>query len=186
MRLLSFLYKLQFYLNLVNSNVTISKPVVINYKLLKLEKNTTLVVGQYSRITGSLDCQKEGASLIIGENCFVGSGTNIVSTSDMLIGSNTLISHNCYITDTDGHSMDSQIRKCDIPNRWRGFKDWSSVVSRPVDIGEDVWIGPNCIVLKGVKIGQGAVISAGSVVTKNVDPLTIVAGVPARKIKDLV
>lgn len=54
----------------------------------------------------------------------------------------------------------------------------------PVEIGNDVWIGSNAIILQGVKIGDGAVVAAGAVVTKDVDPYTIVGGVPARKIKD--
>ncbi|MBI5204619.1 MAG: CatB-related O-acetyltransferase [Nitrospirae bacterium] len=54
----------------------------------------------------------------------------------------------------------------------------------PVIIGNDVWIGDSVIILPGVQVGDGAIIGAGSVVTKNVPPYTIVGGVPAKKIRD--
>lgn len=57
-----------------------------------------------------------------------------------------------------------------------------TVVSRPVIIGADVWIGSNCVVLPGLSIGEGCVVGAGSVVTKDVEPFSIVSGVPARAI----
>jgi len=53
-----------------------------------------------------------------------------------------------------------------------------------VEIGSDVWIGSHVIIKEGVRIGDGAVIAAGAVVTKDVDPYTVVGGVPAKKIKD--
>lgn len=57
-------------------------------------------------------------------------------------------------------------------------------VRKPIVIGDDVWIGMNVIILKGVKIGTGAIIAAGAVVTKEVPPYTLVAGVPAKVIKE--
>jgi acetyltransferase-like isoleucine patch superfamily enzyme len=55
--------------------------------------------------------------------------------------------------------------------------------NKKVTIANDVWIGANCIILPGVNIGEGAVVAAGSVVTKNVEPFSIVAGIPAKFIK---
>ncbi|MBW0177667.1 MAG: acyltransferase [Sediminibacterium sp.] len=56
----------------------------------------------------------------------------------------------------------------------------------PVVIENDVWIGMNCLILKGVKIGHGSVIAAGSVVTKNVEPESIYGGNPAKRIKSII
>jgi acetyltransferase-like isoleucine patch superfamily enzyme len=56
-------------------------------------------------------------------------------------------------------------------------------IERAVVVGEDVWIGAGCVILPGVTIGDGAVVAAGAVVTKDVPPFTVVAGVPARRIK---
>lgn len=61
---------------------------------------------------------------------------------------------------------------------------FKSLVMKPVVINDDVWIGSNCVILPGIEVGKGSVIGAGSVVTKNVEPYSIVAGNPARKIKD--
>ena len=60
---------------------------------------------------------------------------------------------------------------------------WDSSTTGPVTIGNDVWIGTNCVILPGVSIGDGAVIGAGSVVTRDVESGTIVAGIPARLVK---
>ena len=64
-------------------------------------------------------------------------------------------------------------------------KDWSVVVSKPIKICDKAWIGLNCIVLKGVTIGEGAVVAAGSVVTKDVPAWTLVGGAPAKVIRSL-
>ena len=64
-------------------------------------------------------------------------------------------------------------------------KNWNVVNSKPIIIHSNVWIGMNCIILKGVTIGQGAIVAAGSVITKDVPPWTIVGGNPARAIKEI-
>jgi acetyltransferase-like isoleucine patch superfamily enzyme len=64
-------------------------------------------------------------------------------------------------------------------------KDWSRVAGEPVIIRDKAWIGLNAVVLKGVTIGEGAVVAAASVVTKDVEPWTIVAGNPARVMREL-
>ena len=65
-------------------------------------------------------------------------------------------------------------------------KDWKNIEVSPTIIEDDAWIGVNVIILKGLTIGKGAIIGAGSVVTKNVPPMTLVAGNPAKVIKELV
>jgi len=62
-------------------------------------------------------------------------------------------------------------------------KDWSVVPTKPIRICDKVWIGMNAIILKGVTIGEGAVVAAGAVVTKDVPPWTVAAGNPARVVK---
>jgi len=64
-------------------------------------------------------------------------------------------------------------------------KNWQVVNSKPIKICSNVWIGMNCIILKGVIIGEGSIVAAGSVVTKNVLPWTIVGGNPAKVIKEI-
>ena len=113
-------------------------------------------------------------TLRIGDNVGI-SGTTISVSEAVTIGNNVLIGSGCLITDNDAHPMDAEKRR-DIYNN----KD---VATRPVVIDDDAFIGARSIILKGVNIGQGAVVGAGSVVTKDVPPHTIVAGNPAKIVK---
>ncbi|MBK8683457.1 MAG: acyltransferase [Bacteroidetes bacterium] len=107
------------------------------------------------------------AKLIIGSNCGF-SGTVIGCFSEIIIESNVKCGANTLITDGDWH-----------------FNDVRSSPPRPIYIEENVWIGVNVIVLKGVRIGRNSVIGAGSVVTKNIPSNVIAAGNPCRVIKKI-
>lgn len=179
------LYKKRVLKRIKKSEIHLPNKLNINWKNISIKDSSFFQIGEQSIIKGTLDIQKEGGTLIIGENTFVGGRSIIVCTVSVKIGNNVLISHDCYITDTAGHSFDASIRRNDIPNRWKGFKNWDVVDSSPINIGNDCWIGPRVIILKGVEIGEGAIIAAGSVVTKNVEPYTLVGGVPAKPIKKL-
>jgi galactoside O-acetyltransferase len=89
------------------------------------------------------------------------------------------------IVDHNSHSLNWDIRNRDVEDWASGRKDWTGVLRKPVIIGKRVWIGFNAIVLKGVTIGEGAVIGAGSVVTRDVPPYCIVAGNPARIVREM-
>ncbi|WP_409574838.1 acyltransferase [Thiobacillus sp.] len=87
--------------------------------------------------------------------------------------------------DSDNHSLRASERIGDL-KRWRSQEyDWSHVNSAPVVICSRSWIGARVIITKGVVIGEGGIVAAGSVVTKDVPPYTIVAGNPARVIREL-
>lgn len=111
--------------------------------------------------------------LIIGSRVFIGQGTHLSVMRPMSIGDNTIIGANCYLL-TNNHRFVSR----DIPIRDQGYD------CQPLVIAEDVWLGANCVVLPGIEIGKGAIIGAGSVVTKPVGAYEIWGGVPARKIGD--
>lgn len=101
-------------------------------------------------------------------------GTTIVAKSKISIGDNTMIGPNTIIVDHDGHPA------------WPPSERWIKGGSEAeVVIENDVWIGMNCIILKGVRVGSGSVIAAGSVVIKDVESNSLYAGNPARKIKVL-
>ena len=96
-----------------------------------------------------------------------------------------MISWGVTIADHNSHSLKFSERQCDV-ERWRGHdKDWTGVKIGRVVIEDKAWIGFNVIVLKGVTIGAGAIVGAGSVVSKDVPPFTIVAGNPARLVREL-
>lgn len=163
----------------------IAKPSRVSFRNIFLESSVKLTLHPNCIIRGSLHLQKPGAEMTIGEFSFIGSGTQIVSTKHLEIGKNVLVSHGCYITTTDGHSMVREERSQDIPNRWKGFKNWDVVECDDVKICDEVWIGPKSVILKGVHIGEGSVIAAGSVVVSDVESNSLYGGVPAKKIRSL-
>ncbi len=87
--------------------------------------------------------------------------------------------------DHDSHHPDFAKRRNDVVDWGRGEKDWTHVAMAPVRIEDKVWIGFNAIVLKGVTVGTGSVVAAGAIVTRDVPPWTVVAGAPARVVKEL-
>lgn len=104
-------------------------------------------------------------------------GTAITARSRTIrIGKGTMVAPNCVITDSDFHAMWPPETRLDTPAFER---------DADVTIGQHVWLGMRCIVLKGVTIGDGAIVAAGSVVTRDVPPATLVAGVPARVVRQL-
>lgn len=93
------------------------------------------------------------------------------------IGNHVKIGGNCILIDTDSHNMDYLVRRGQ-------YTDWG--VSKPIVIEDDVFIGVNCIILKGVTIGARSIIAAGSVVTKSIPADCVAGGNPAKVIKSLV
>ena len=116
----------------------------------------------------------EGACLEIGDN-FRMTGGNLFSASRIVIGDNVVIGANTTIVDTDFHFTD-------FIQRWAKPSEGKTT---EVAIEDNVFIGMNCLVLKGVRIGKGSTVGAGSVVTESVPPYVIVAGNPARVISPL-
>jgi acetyltransferase-like isoleucine patch superfamily enzyme len=114
----------------------------------------------------------EDALIEIGDNTRI-NGASIHATERISIGRNCLIAANVTILDSDGHGLLPAERALVNP------------VSKPIIIEDNVWIGINAIVLKGVRIGQNSVIGAGSVVTRDVPPNCVVAGNPAQVIRSL-
>lgn len=110
-------------------------------------------------------------ALSIGDNSGIGEHSEIYG--DVRIGNDVMMGTNCIIY-TRNHAFD----RIDIPMRQQGFNE-----VKPVIISNDVWIGGRVTILPGVHVGEGAVIGAGAVVTKNVPPYAIVAGNPASIIK---
>jgi len=112
-----------------------------------------------------------GAHLLIGFNCGF-SGTVLGAAESIILGDRVVCGANVTITDTDWHGTRPEERR-------------DGAKSAPVEIGNDVWIGLNALVLKGVRIGRGSVIAAGSVVTRDVPEGVIAAGNPAVVVREL-
>src|SRR5215210_7419554 len=136
-----------------------------------------------------------GVSFSIGENasCKVGdftllNGALIMAEERIEIGSHCLISWNVGIADSDFHPLEPAQRLVDSEALAPFYKDRPTrpkLRTAPVVIGDNVWIGMNAIVLKGVSIGENSVVAAGSVVSKDVPSNVVVAGNPAITVKRL-
>lgn len=148
-----------------------------------------VVIGRRCLIRGHLFTPRHGGRIRIGDDCFVGQGSKIWSGSSegIRIGDRVLISHEVNIHDFDSHSLDPDLRaEHFMAIRTSGHPpEVPDVASAPIMVGDDAWIGFGATVLKGVSIGEGAVVAARSVVTHDVAPWTLVAGFPARPIREL-
>jgi acetyltransferase-like isoleucine patch superfamily enzyme len=169
---------------LTHNNYDIAPDTRISYYNIKAAKNTKLTIGTGSIVDGHLIFECENSSISIGKNTFIGD-SSIISAEKIEIGSDVLISWGCIIIDHNSHSINYQKRKDDVKKWFDGSKDWANVVRKPIVIKNKSWIGFNSIILKDITIGEGAIVGAGSVVTKDVPPYTIVAGNPARIIREI-
>ena len=144
-------------------------------------------IGSRSCVRGVLETQRNGGSIQVGKNCYIGDHTRIWAADSIIIGNHVLIAHNCNIFDNDTHPINLYERRADAENIiWKGIRnDYKTLRYAPIVIEDDAWIGCNCIIMKGVSIGEGAIVAAGSVVTKDVPAKTIVGGNPARILKYL-
>jgi len=116
-----------------------------------------------------------GALIRIGESCRI-HGTYIHAWDQVLIGKKVLIAAGTNIVDSNGHSANA---------RYARFRPHFRDSPKAITIGDFVWIGMNCIIMKGVEIGECAIVSAGSVVTESVPAFAIVAGNPAKVVRTL-
>lgn len=156
----------------------------IHYENIYLKDNCTLEVGAGSIVEAKIVFDTDRASLTIGKDTFIGA-SSLICSKKITIGDDVLVSWGCTVTDHDSHSTQFSERQYDVANWFHGRKDWSMVKQESTHIKDKVWIGHNVIILKGVTLGEGCVVGAGSVVTKSVPPWAIVAGNPAKIIREL-
>jgi acetyltransferase-like isoleucine patch superfamily enzyme len=129
-----------------------------------------VMVDAHSTIAGELLTFRHGGQIDIGQWCYVGEGTKIWSAEKIRIGNRVLIAHNVNIHDTNSHPLNAQERHrhfVEIAQKGHPAAI-STIKSSAVRIGDDAWIGFNSIILKGVTIGEGSIVAAGSIVDKDV------------------
>ncbi len=136
-----------------------------------LRKNASIIVGRKVQLHRYVKLSAWGnehhARIIIGNNTSIGDRTEIHAGKKVEIGSGCNIAWDINIMDRDYHKFNSEKEEI-----------------KPVKICDNVWIGCNSIVLKGVTIGEGAVVAAGSIVTRDVPPKALVGGNPAKVLKE--
>lgn len=131
-----------------------------------------IVVGANSSIKSYVKLITYQGFIEIGENVSINPYTMIYGQGGVMIGNNVMIASHCIIVSSN-HSFD----RLDIPMRCQG------VVAKGICIEDDVWLGSRVTILDGVTVGKGAIVAAGAVVNSNVEPFTIVGGVPAKYIR---
>ena len=156
------------------------------FRMLRSKKPCAVVIGKH------VSCYA-GCSFAIGENgrCTIGdftllNGALIMAEEKIQIGSYCLVSWNVGIADSDFHPLEPAQRLIDAQALAPYFKNRPArppLKTAPVKICDNVWIGMNAVILKGVTIGENSVVAAGSIVTKSVEPNSVVAGNPAMVVK---
>ena len=157
-----------------------------SFRFLRNKKPRAVVIGNH------VSCYA-GCSFAIGKDgqCTIGdftllNGALIMAEENIEIGSHCLVSWNVGIADSDFHPLEPAQRLIDAQALAPYFKDRPArpkLKTVPVKICDNVWIGMNAVILKGVTIGENSVVAAGSVVTKSVEPNVVVAGNPAIVVK---
>lgn len=136
-----------------------------NYRFAKNAKVD--VTGYFRAYTGSQISVEENAELRLGSG-FINNGAKIYCFEKIIIGDDVKISEEVILRDSDNHEI-----------LYDGYQK-----SAPIVIGNHVWIGMRATILKGVTVGEGAIVAAGAVVTRDVPPHALVGGVPAKVLKE--
>ena len=165
-------------------NLRIGKGTIMGFNKFFFKTNAKIVIGINSIVEANFYFDKEDATIKIGDRTFIG-GSKLIAARKIEIGDDVLISWGCSIIDHHSHSLNFELRKRDVLNALKGYKDWSDIKIKETIIENGAWIGFESRILAGVTIGEGAVVAAGSIVTKDVAPYTLVAGIPAKFIKYL-
>lgn len=146
-----------------------------------------ITIGKNSLIEGKLLVFSYGGKITIGNNSYIGYGSNVRSGQSISIGNNVLISHNVNIIDTNSHEIDYLERAENYKKAlvYGMPKEKGNVLTGEIIIEDYVWVSYGVSILKNIKIGKGAIIASNSVVTKDVPAFSMVAGNPAKVMKML-
>ncbi len=162
------------------------KDLEINHKsACSAEKPEQITIGDHCRIYAHLYSQGNG-KVTIGNHCCIYEGTVIGAIDSICIGDYAIISNHVHIYDNNNHPISPTTRKQMCQDGFDGDAwKWKYAASAPIVIEENVWIGEYSAIMKGVTIGKGSIVAAHAVVTKDVPAYSIVAGNPAKKVKDI-
>lgn len=157
------------------------------------EKKSYLQLGDNCLLDCKILFESGEGKVVVGNNNYLGN-SNIICRTSIVFEDNIFVAWGSYFYDHNSHSIDYREREKDIQQQLLDYrnkqlfienKNWNVVDTAPIKVCSNAWIGMNCIILKGVTIGEGAIVAAGSVVTKNVAPWTIVGGNPAMILKKI-
>lgn len=178
------------YLNRINalkSTATFDETAFFNENTIiqnGLKDCNKIRIGKHSRVLGHLMLFGHGGEIIIGDYSFIGKDSRIWSAKKITIGDRVLISHNVNIHDNISHPLNSKLRHLDFVHIFsKGLQKQNDLREKEIIIEDDVWIGFNATILKGVKIGKGAIIGANTFISSDVPAFSVVVGNPSKIIK---
>jgi len=164
--------------------VQIGRGTTIAWRRLKNVAGNLLLVGEDSIIHADISFEESGGKIQIGSGTFIGR-SNFTCYRNIVVGDDVIMSWGITIVDHDSHNIE-WAKRCNDVRDWRkGQKNWANVPHAPVVIRNRAWVGFNVSILKGVTIGEGAVIGACSVVTRDIPPYTVAVGNPATVVRSL-
>jgi len=165
--------------------VHIGRGTTIAWRRIKHVAGNSISIGEDSIIHADISFEEEhGGEVRIGNRTFVGR-SHLICYRRLVIGDDVIMSWGITIVDHDSHSIDWEKRRDDVRDWSRGKKNWKHIAHAPVVVGDKAWIGFNVSILKGVTIGEGAVVGACSVVTKDIPAYAVAVGNPARVVRSL-
>lgn len=151
-----------------------------------IEPNALITIGNNCEIIGILSA-KSGAEINIGNYSTIRSDSVVGALCRINIGNYVIISNNVHIYDNNNHPT-SPIKRIELCKSGfhSGKWNWQYSEGAAITIEDNVWIGERSTILKGVTIGKGSIVACNSVVTKSVPPYCVVAGNPAKIVKQLI
>ena len=156
-------------------------------------KGATITIGKDSFLYGKITCELPSAKVKIGERTYINKDTNIISAESIDIGNDVTIAWDVTFYDHNAHSFDWKERCNDIKFASENFchkkhtveRNWDKVKKSEIKVCDKAWIGFGASILRGVTIGEGAIVGAKSVVREDVEPYTVVFGNPAVKVGEV-
>jgi acetyltransferase-like isoleucine patch superfamily enzyme len=161
--------------------------------LVSPEKRKYVEIGKNCMLNNSILFESSTGKVNIGDRCYFGSDGIIISRKEVIIGNDVTFAWGVTIYDHNSHSLAIQDRKEAVKHFYLNYGkddcfekiDFKNVKAGSITIKDNVWVGMDVLILKGVTIGEGAVIAARSVVFEDVEPYSIYAGNPARLVKKI-
>jgi len=176
----------------LDENVIIRDNFNINFAFPPNQRKY-IYIGKNSIVDGNFVFESSNGEVHIGKCCWVGQSA-FIARENIIIEDYAVIADGSIFYTHNSHSLNfmqrrEEIKECyDALSKNRNVletKTWHDVSAKPIFIKKDTWIGMRCIILKGTVIGEGAIVGAGSLVAKDVEPWTVVAGNPATIVKRL-
>lgn len=154
-------------------------------------KKENIILGDHNFLAGKMRTSPNG-KIKIGNYCYISTGAFLGAANSIEIGNYVGIAHYTFVVDNNNHPVEPEARKehrIRVAPGGEGYPSvgasWELSENAPIIIQNNVWIGMYCFIGKGITIGEGSVVARQSVVTKDVPPYTVVAGNPARVVKEL-